>query len=278
MKQLQPILNSACLLGSTEPLNDRLKIIQDNFNELSARAGGGGGGSGFVTSVNGQTGDINLSFDNRTFLNPTLNGTVTANGSRVVTESALTTEKQAITQSIEALKAVATTTTPGMMSAADKVKLDGLSTGGGHSEAEPAKPEAIVSSQMYGALNIVVDGGSGASMDGDAEHTHATKRVQFAAQMTITVPQTGWYRIELDAFAKNDGTTFTKGVYLNNGVSKFPAVVGVSTVRQTKMSGKSGFLSFLAKCEAGTAYRISLNSTEAFSAQNVKLTVSYEGE
>lgn len=277
MKQLQPILNSACLLGSTEPLNDRLKIIQDNFNELSARAGGGGGGSGFVTSVNGQTGDVNLSFDNRTFLNPTLNGTVTANGSRVVTESALTTEKQTITQSIEALKAVATTTTAGMMSAADKVKLDSLSAGG-NSEAEPAKPEAIVSSQMYGALNIVVDGGSGASMDGDAEHTHATKRVQFAAQMTITVPQTGWYRVEVDSFAKNDGTMFTKGVYLNNGVSKFPAVVGVSTVRQTKMSGKSGFLSFLAKCEAGTAYRISINSTEAFSAQNVKLTVSYEGE
>lgn len=63
MKQLQPILNSACLLGSTEPINDRLKIIQDNFNELSARAGGGGGGSGFVTSVNGQTGDVNLNFD-----------------------------------------------------------------------------------------------------------------------------------------------------------------------------------------------------------------------
>lgn len=278
MKQLQPILNSACLLGSTEPINDRLKIIQDNFTELSARAGGGGGGgSGFVTSVNGQTGDVNLSFDNRTFLNPSLNGTVNINGSRAVTETMLNAEKQAINQSIEALKAAATTTTPGMMSAADKVKLDGLSAGG-HSEAEPAKNEAIVSSQMYGALNIVVDGGSGASLDGDAEHTHSTKKVQFAAQMTITVPQAGWYRIEVDSFAKNDGTTFTKGVYLNNGVAKFPAVVGVSTVRQTKMSGKSGFLSFLAKCEAGTAYRISLNSTEAFSAQNVKLTVSYEGE
>lgn len=277
MKQLQPILNSACLLGSTEPLNDRLKIIQDNFTELSARAGGGGGGSGFVTSVNGQTGDVNLSFDNRTFLNPSLNGTVNINGSRAVTETMLNTEKQTINQSIEALKAAATTTTPGMMTAADKVKLDSLSSGG-HSEAEPAKNEAIVSSQMYGALNIVVDGGSGASLDGDAEHTHSTKKVQFAAQMTITVPQSGWYRIEVDSFAKNDGTTFTKGVYLNNGVAKFPAVVGVSTVRQTKMSGKSGFLSFLAKCEAGTAYRISLNSTEAFSAQNVKLTVSYAGE
>lgn len=270
MRTLNPISNIAALLGSNEPINELIEAINENLNELNGKTGGGG----VVTEFNGQTGKVTFTLDDKTLVNPKLNGTVLINGQAAVAKNELDNAANGLKTSVEKLKKLVTTTEPGLMAPADKVKLDGLSNEGRGS----ASVEAICSSQMYGALNIVVDGGSGASLDGEAAHTNATKKVEFDAQMTIKVPETGWYRIDVADFFKNDGTGFHKGVYLNNGVAKFPAVVGISTVAQTHMTGKSGYLSFNAKCEKGVSYRISLNSSEAFSAQNVRLTVTWVGE
>ena len=148
--------------------------------------------------------------------------------------------------------------------------------GGGGAAATPM----VCSSQFYNVYRVPNEGGNGASLDGTAMHVNseASHQVTFKANATVSTPVAGWYRVELQLMNGND---MTSGYWLNNNITKFPAVVGISTVAQTRMSGAKNYVAFLAKMEANTDYRICLSSyghqtgTEGyFNGTNATLTLS----
>lgn len=103
-----------------DELNERFKLINKNFEILSAVAGQNGGNlDNLVTSVNGQTGDVTIQTGARP--NEELTGVVTLNGEPIATQSWV--EGKIIPP---VRYARATTFVDGLMSADDKRKLDVL--------------------------------------------------------------------------------------------------------------------------------------------------------
>lgn len=161
-----------------------------------------------------------------------------------------------------------------------KKYTDSKATGGGGGGGGAAATPMVCSSQFYNVYRVPNEGGNGASLDGNAMHVNseASHQVTFKANATVNTPVAGWYRVELQLMNGND---MTSGYWLNNNITKFPAVVGISTVAQTRMSGAKNYVAFLAKMEANTDYRICLSSyghqtgTEGyFNGANATLTLS----
>lgn len=161
-----------------------------------------------------------------------------------------------------------------------KKYTDSKAAGGGGGGGGAAATPMVCSSQFYNVYRVPNEGGNGASLDGTAMHVNseASHQVTFKANATVSTPVAGWYRVELQLMNGND---MTSGYWLNNNITKFPAVVGISTVAQTRMSGAKNYVAFLAKMEANTDYRICLSSyghqtgTEGyFNGANATLTLS----
>lgn len=120
MEKIRPLSSHNSVFPVQDDLNDRFKIINKNFEILSAVAGQNGGNlDNLVTSVNGQTGDVTIQTGARP--NEALTGVVTLNGEPIATQSWV---EGKIIPPIRYARA--TTLSDGLMSADDKRKLDVL--------------------------------------------------------------------------------------------------------------------------------------------------------
>lgn len=120
MEKIRPLNSHNSVFPVQDELNDRFKLINKNFEILSAVAGQNGGNlDNLVTSVNGQTGDVTIQTGARP--NEELTGVVTLNGEPIATQSWV--EGKIIPP---VRYARATTFVDGLMSADDKRKLDVL--------------------------------------------------------------------------------------------------------------------------------------------------------
>ena len=120
MEKIRPLSSHNSVFPVQDELNDRFKLINKNFEILSAVAGQNGGNlDNLVTSVNGQTGDVTIQTGARP--NEELTGVVTLNGEPIATQSWV--EGKIIPP---VRYARATTFVDGLMSADDKRKLDVL--------------------------------------------------------------------------------------------------------------------------------------------------------
>lgn len=120
MEKIRPLSSHNSVFPVQDELNERFKLINKNFEILSAVAGQNGGNlDNLVTSVNGQTGDVTIQTGARP--NEELTGVVTLNGEPIATQSWV--EGKIIPP---VRYARATTFVDGLMSADDKRKLDVL--------------------------------------------------------------------------------------------------------------------------------------------------------
>ena len=120
MEKIRPLNSHNSVFPVQDELNERFKLINKNFEILSAVAGQNGGSlDNLVTSVNGQTGDVTIQTGARP--NEELTGVVTLNGEPIATQSWV--EGKIIPP---VRYARATTFVDGLMSADDKRKLDVL--------------------------------------------------------------------------------------------------------------------------------------------------------
>lgn len=120
MEKIRPLNSHNSVFPVQDELNERFKLINKNFEILSAVAGQNGGNlDNLVTSVNGQTGDVTIQTGARP--NEELTGVVTLNGEPIATQSWV--EGKIIPP---VRYARATTFVDGLMSADDKRKLDVL--------------------------------------------------------------------------------------------------------------------------------------------------------
>ena len=120
MEKIRPLSSHNSVFPVQDELNDRFKLINKNFEILSAVAGQNGGNlDNLVTSVNGQTGDVTIQTGARP--NEALTGVVTLNGEPIATQSWV---EGKIIPPIRYARA--TTLSDGLMSADDKRKLDVL--------------------------------------------------------------------------------------------------------------------------------------------------------
>ena len=120
MEKIRPLSSHNSVFPVQDELNDRFKLINKNFEILSAVAVQNGGNlDNLVTSVNGQTGDVTIQTGARP--NEELTGVVTLNGEPIATQSWV--EGKIIPP---VRYARATTFVDGLMSADDKRKLDVL--------------------------------------------------------------------------------------------------------------------------------------------------------
>lgn len=191
-------------------------------------------------------------------------GPVDAGGNNVVNVAAPTANDHAVTKKYADNKAAET------LSAAKAYTDEKAASGGGGGGGGGAVP-VILASQHYNVYRIPDAGGNGASADGPTQNAHPTLQIKMEAQATITVPVSGWYEIQLQM---QNGKDMTAGYWLNNGISKFPEVVGVSTVTQTRMASACGNITFYARCEKATAYRICLSTYGGtFEGRAANLTV-----
>ncbi|MBF1762614.1 MAG: collagen-like protein [Veillonella sp.] len=187
-------------------------------------------------------------------------GPVDAGGNNVVNVAAPTANDHAVTKKYADDKAAETLT-------AAKAYTDEKAASGGGGGAIPV----ILASQHYNVYRVPDSGGNGASADGPTQNAHPTLQIKMEAQATITVPVSGWYEIQLQM---QNGKDMTAGYWLNNGISKFPEVVGVSTVAQTRMASACGNITFYARCEKATAYRVCLSTYGGtFEGRAANLTV-----
>lgn len=191
-------------------------------------------------------------------------GPVDAGGNNVVNVAAPTANDHAVTKKYADDKAAET------LSAAKAYTDEKAASGGGGGGGGGAVP-VILASQHYNVYRVPDSGGNGASTDGPTQNAHPTLQIKMEAQATITVPVSGWYEIQLQM---QNGKDMTAGYWLNNGISKFPEVVGVSTVAQTRMASACGNITFYARCEKATAYRICLSTYGGtFEGRAANLTV-----
>lgn len=191
-------------------------------------------------------------------------GPVDAGGNNVVNVAAPTANDHAVTKKYADDKAAET------LSAAKAYTDEKAASGGGGGSGGGAVP-VILASQHYNVYRVPDSGGNGASADGPTQNAHPTLQIKMEAQATITVPVSGWYEIQLQM---QNGKDMTAGYWLNNGISKFPEVVGVSTVAQTRMASACGNITFYARCEKATAYRICLSTYGGtFEGRAANLTV-----
>lgn len=191
-------------------------------------------------------------------------GPVDAGGNNVVNVAAPTANDHAVTKKYADDKAAETLT------AAKAYTDEKAASGGGGGGGGGAVP-VILASQHYNVYRVPDSGGNGASADGPTQNAHPTLQIKMEAQATITVPVSGWYEIQLQM---QNGKDMTAGYWLNNGISKFPEVVGVSTVAQTRMASACGNITFYARCEKATAYRICLSTYGGtFEGRAANLTV-----
>lgn len=192
-------------------------------------------------------------------------GPVDAGGNNVVNVAAPTANDHAVTKKYADDKAAETLTAAKAYT--DEKAASGGGGGGGGGGAIPV----ILASQHYNVYRVPDSGGNGASADGPTQNAHPTLQIKMEAQATITVPVSGWYEIQLQM---QNGKDMTAGYWLNNGISKFPEVVGVSTVAQTRMASACGNITFYARCEKATAYRICLSTYGGtFEGRAANLTV-----
>lgn len=192
-------------------------------------------------------------------------GPVDAGGNNVVNVAAPTANDHAVTKKYADDKAAETLTAAKAYT--DEKAASGGGGGGGGGGAVPV----ILASQHYNVYRVPDSGGNGASADGPTQNAHPTLQIKMEAQATITVPVSGWYEIQLQM---QNGKDMTAGYWLNNGISKFPEVVGVSTVAQTRMASACGNITFYARCEKATAYRICLSTYGGtFEGRAANLTV-----
>lgn len=190
-------------------------------------------------------------------------GPVDAGGNNVVNVAAPTANDHAVTKKYADDKAAET------LSVA-KAYTDEKAASGGGGGGGGAVP-VILASQHYNVYRVPDSGGNGASVDGPTQNAHPTLQIKMEAQATITVPVSGWYEIQLQM---QNGKDMIAGYWLNNGISKFPEVVGVSTVAQTRMASACGNITFYARCEKATAYRICLSTYGGtFEGRAANLTV-----
>lgn len=120
MEKIRPLSSHNSVFPVQDELNDRFKLINKNFEILSAVAGQNGGNlDNLVTSVNGQTGDVTIQTGARP--NEELTGVVTLNGEPIATQSWVNGK---IIPPVRYARA--TTLSDGLMSADDKRKLDVL--------------------------------------------------------------------------------------------------------------------------------------------------------
>lgn len=120
MEKIRPLSSHNSVFPVQDELNDRFKLINKNFEILSAVAGQNGGNlDNLVTSVNGQTGDVTIQTGARP--NEELTGVVTLNGEPIATQSWV---QGKIIPPVRYARA--TTLSDGLMSADDKRKLDVL--------------------------------------------------------------------------------------------------------------------------------------------------------
>lgn len=120
MEKIRPLNSHNSVFPVQDELNERFKLINKNFEILSAVAGQNGGNlDNLVTSVNGQTGDVTIQTGARP--NEELTGVVTLNGEPIATQSWV--EGKIIPP---VRYARATTFVDGLLSADDKRKLDVL--------------------------------------------------------------------------------------------------------------------------------------------------------
>lgn len=191
-------------------------------------------------------------------------GPVDAGGNNVVNVAAPAANDHAATKKYADDKAAETLT------AAKAYTDEKAASGGGGGGGGGAVP-VILASQHYNVYRVPDSGGNGASADGPTQNAHPTLQIKMEAQATITVPVSGWYEIQLQM---QNGKDMTAGYWLNNGISKFPEVVGVSTVAQTRMASACGNITFYARCEKATAYRICLSTYGGtFEGRAANLTV-----
>lgn len=191
-------------------------------------------------------------------------GPVDAGGNNVVNVAAPTANDHAVTKKYADDKAAETLT------AAKAYTDEKAASGGGGGGGGGAIP-VILASQHYNVYRVPDSGGNGASADGPTQNAHPTLQIKMEAQATITVPVSGWYEIQLQM---QNGKDMTAGYWLNNGISKFPEVVGVSTVAQTRMASACGNITFYARCEKAIAYRICLSTYGGtFEGRAANLTV-----
>ena len=192
-------------------------------------------------------------------------GPVDAGGNNVVNVAAPTANDHAVTKKYADDKAAETLTAAKAYT--DEKAASGGGGGGGGGGAVPV----ILASQHYNVYRVPDAGGNGASADGPTQNAHPTLQIKMEAQATITVPVSGWYEIQLQM---QNGKDMTAGYWLNNGITKFPEVVGVSTVAQTRMASACGNITFYARCEKATAYRICLSTYgSTFEGRAANLTV-----
>ena len=120
MEKIRPLNSHNSVFPVQDELNERFKLINKNFEILSAVAGQNGGNlDNLVTSVNGQTGDVTIQTGARP--NEELTGVVTLNGEPIATQSWVNGK---IIPPVRYARA--TTFADGLMSADDKRKLDVL--------------------------------------------------------------------------------------------------------------------------------------------------------
>lgn len=192
-------------------------------------------------------------------------GPVDAGGNNVVNVGKPTAANHSATKKYVDDKAAETLTAA--KTYADEKVASGGGGGGGGGVAMPV----IIGSQHYAVYRIPDAGGNGASVDGPTQNAHPTLKIAMEAQATITVPVAGWYEIQLQM---QNGKDMTAGYWLNNGITKFPEVVGVSTVAQTRMASAAGNITFYARCEKATPYRICLSTYGGtFEGRAANLTV-----
>lgn len=192
-------------------------------------------------------------------------GPVDAGGNNVVNVAAPTANDHAVTKKYADDKAAET------LSAAKAYTDEKAASGGGGGGGGGGAIPVILASQHYNVYRVPDSGGNGASADGPTQNAHPTLQIKMEAQATITVPVSGWYEIQLQM---QNGKDMTAGYWLNNGISKFPEVVGVSTVAQTRMASACGNITFYARCDKATAYRICLSTYGGtFEGRAANLTV-----
>nr|DAK26987.1 MAG TPA: tail fiber-like protein [Caudoviricetes sp.] len=192
-------------------------------------------------------------------------GPVDAGGNNVVNVAAPTANDHAVTKKYADDKAAET------LSAAKAYTDEKAASGGGGGGGGGGAIPVILASQHYNVYRVPDSGGNGASADGPTQNAHPTLQIKMEAQATITVPVSGWYEIQLQM---QNGKDMTAGYWLNNGISKFPDVVGVSTVAQTRMASACGNITFYARCEKATAYRVCLSTYGGtFEGRAANLTV-----
>lgn len=174
-----------------EPINERIDVINQNFSEL-AKANGMGGLGTSVDSVAGRTGDVTLTVTDvagaAPLNSPAFTGTLSVNGKEVATKDDVP----------EVSIPEATETESGLMSAADKAKLNNIGSGG-NSPSLSGYVRTSGESVMTGNLNI---GGQQIKSLADPTDNMDGANKQFV-ETTIKTAISGIPEVDVSSFVTN---------------------------------------------------------------------------